>query len=90
MSATYSLRYFQEDHDRLVPVLSRALTDHSPDVRIRAAMAFDTLDPDRAQNAGVLSVARNCLESDGWRFSTKQLAADFLAKKGKMPPDESD
>src|SRR6266511_4512873 len=35
----------KETPDQVIPVLSKALTDNSPDVRIRAAKAFYGLDP---------------------------------------------
>ena len=42
----------KETPDQVIPVLSKALTDNSPDVRIRAAKAFYGLDPVQAQKAG--------------------------------------
>ena len=55
----------KETPDQVIPVLSKALTDDSPDVRIRAAKAFYGLDPVQAQKAGALTTAFDCLHSSG-------------------------
>jgi hypothetical protein len=87
MSAVLCLGYFKEAPDQVIPVLSKALTDNFPDVRIRAAMAFYRFDPAQAEKAGALTTAFDCLHSNGTHGS-RHLAADFLKKEGKLPPSE--
>src|SRR5205814_3264972 len=88
MSAVFCLGYFKETPDQVIRVLSKALTDDSPDVRIRAAKAFYGLDPVQAEKAGALATAFDCLHSNG-TFGSRHLAADFLKKEGRMPPGEN-
>jgi hypothetical protein len=85
MSAVYCLGYFTEATNTVIPVLSNAFTDTSPDVRIRAALAFHRLDPVMAKRAGSLSVARDCLSSDG-PHGSKYLAMKFLEEQHELPP----
>jgi hypothetical protein len=88
MSAVYGLGFFKEASNRVIPVLSKALTDDYPDVRVRAAIAFYRIDPARAEKAGALSTAFDCLQYDG-PHGSKRLAADFLKKEGKLPSNET-
>jgi hypothetical protein len=83
MSAIYCLGYFKDAPDQVVPILSKALNDNSPDVRIRAAMAFYEFNPVAAEKAGALTVAFDCLHSNG-PHGSGHLAADFLKKEGKL------
>ena len=78
----------KETPDQVIPVLSKALTDDSPDVRIRAAKAFYGLDPVQAQKAGALTTAFDCLHSSG-PYGSRYLAAGFLKQEGRMPPGEN-
>jgi hypothetical protein len=87
MLAVVCLEFYKDVPDRVIPTLTKRLADASPDVRIRAAMAFYKVDPAAAEKAGALSVAANCLHSDG-PFGAKGLAMEFLQKLGKLPSDE--
>ena len=86
MSAVYCLGFFKDAPDQVIPVLSKALNDEYPDVRIRAAMVFYRFDPARAEKAGAVTTAFACLNSNG-PHGSGYLAADFLRKEGKLPPD---
>jgi HEAT repeat protein len=88
MSAVNCLGFYKDQPDRVIPYLTNALADYSPDVRIPAAMALDRVDPIVAEEAGAVAVAFDCLESNG-PMGSRQLAADFLQKLGKLPPKES-
>jgi hypothetical protein len=87
MLAVVCLEFFKDVPDRVIPTLTKRLADDSPDVRIRAARAFYKIDPAAAERAGALSVAANCLHSDG-PHGAKGLAIEFLQKLGKLPSDE--
>jgi RNA polymerase sigma factor (sigma-70 family) len=87
MSAVYCLGYFKEAANQAIPVLSKALTDDFPDVRVRAAMAFYKLDPVQAEKAGAITTAIDCLHRET-PHGAEVLAADFLRKEGKPPPGE--
>jgi HEAT repeat protein len=89
MSSVYSLGFFNEASNRVLPVLSQALTDDYPDVRVRAAIAFYGIDPAGAEKAGALSTALDCLQYDG-PHGSKWLAADFLRQEGKLPRNETE
>jgi hypothetical protein len=79
----------KETPDQVIPVLAKALTDDSPDVRIRAAKAFYGLDPVQAQKAGALTTAFDCLQSNG-PYGSRYLAAGFLKTEGRMPPGDNE
>lgn len=79
MCAAVDLQYFPGDAATVVPVLKSLMQD-SPDVRVRAAMAFYRLDPRLAENAGVLAVLAQCLESANGVHGSRYLAAEFLAE----------
>ncbi len=87
MQAFNCLGFYKEQSEEIVPTLTKALGDNYPDVRIRAAMAFHEVNPAAAEKAGALSVAINCLHSDGPNGS-KFLATKFLNKLGKLPSNE--
>ena len=89
MSAVYCLGYFKEAADQVIPVLSKALTDSFPDVRIRAVMALYRFDPAQAEKAGALTTAFDCLHSSG-PHGSGHLATEFLKKEGKLPTDEKE
>lgn len=84
MVSVACLEFYQETPERVVPTLRKGLADASSDVRIRAVRALYKVDPVAAQKAGVLSVAANCLHSDG----SKAMAKEFLEKLGKLPSNE--
>lgn len=86
MCAVNCLGFYPENRDLLLPLLTKALEDVFPDVRIRAAMAFYKLDPTAAERAGALAVAVDCLQSNG-PFGSGGLAAQFLQELGKMPDE---
>ena len=85
MSAVYCLGYFKEAPDRVTPVLSKALTDDYPDVRVRAAIAFYRLDPAQAEKRGALNTLFDSLPYNS-PFGSRYVAEDFLRKEGKLGP----
>lgn len=82
MIAVVCLGYYRDQANLVVPVLTNALANPYPDVRIRAAMALDRIDPNAAERAGVKAVAHDCLKSDGPNGSAA-LAAKFLQELEK-------
>lgn len=87
MSAVACLDLYKDQPERVIPVLTKALADDDPDVRIRAAMSLNKIDPAIAEKAGAVAVASDCLDSDGL-FGSRALATEFLQELGKLPPDE--
>jgi hypothetical protein len=88
MNAVQCLGYFREAPDEIIPVLSKAITNQSPDIRIQAAIAFHRLNPLEAEQAGAFSAAVECLHSDG-PFGSKSLAFAWLKEQGKLPANET-
>ena len=85
MSAVWCLGFFKQKAAEVIPVLGKALNDKYPDVRIRAAEAFFRIDQVRAEKAGVVSAAYDCLNSETGPHGSKGLAADLLRKMGRTP-----
>ena len=56
MIAVNCLGFYTNQAERVVPVLTKALADDYPDVRVRAVMAFYKINPAAAEKAGALSV----------------------------------
>lgn len=84
MCAANCLGFYRNASNRVAPILTKALKDNYPDVRIRAAMAFHALDPALAEDAGAIAVAFDCLMSGGIHGS-RYLATNFLQELGKLP-----
>jgi hypothetical protein len=88
MVAMLGLGYFTNQPHLVKPVLTNALTDPNPAVRIRAATALYQLDPVAAEGLGALTIAYDCLnrsESNRQRL----LAEELLKKWGKpLPTDQ--
>lgn len=63
MSAVDCLGHYRDQPNVVIPVLSNALENPYPDVRIRAAMALNRVDPAAAERARVKDVAYDRLKS---------------------------
>jgi HEAT repeat protein len=88
MVAFVGMGFYDNQANRVIPILTKALTDLDPDVRVRAAMSLCKVDPAVAANAGALSVL---FDSRRWntRFGAPRLAEEFLRKTGKLDKNES-
>lgn len=92
MSAVSCLGHYREQSNLVIPVLTNALANPYPDVRIRAAMALHRVDPAAAEKARVKDVAYDCQKSSGLlselRHGSAILATQFLKELEKPPTNE--
>jgi hypothetical protein len=65
MNAMLALQYYTQETNTVLPILNAGLADLDADVRIRAAMALNKLDPSEQTQARIIPVALGCSQSKG-------------------------
>lgn len=86
MVAVYSLCFFTNQAQAVVPVLTNALHDTEPDVRVRASMALYKVDP--ASRSSAIHTAYECVKNKrGSPHGAEELARKFLEEIGESLPN---
>ena len=87
-NAAIALRYYPEQHEVVVPVLTNALHDTYQPARLLAAVALNRVAPDRVVEAGVVPVAIEILRNpDGQiAYQAAQLLGEMKAEPALAVP----